>query len=195
MENPELRKQFLDIIWKESDRLQDLISELLELSKIEQEHFQLHVQQVNIAALTKEVTDLLLPKAKEKDITVTSKGDGKALMNGDPARLKQILINIINNSIVYTPVKGNILVEVTSEDKQIKVSVTDTGIGISQEHIKRIFERFYRIEKARSRNSGGTGLGLAIVKHLVEAHQGKIEVDSTLGKGTTFTLTFPKELI
>ncbi|MFC5712752.1 two-component system histidine kinase PnpS [Thalassorhabdus alkalitolerans] len=195
MENPELRKQFLDIIWKESDRLQDLISELLELSKIEQEHFQLHIQQVNIAALTKEVTDLLLPKAKEKDITVTSKGDGKALMNGDPARLKQILINIINNSIVYTPVKGNILVEVTSEDKQIKVSVTDTGIGISQEHIKRIFERFYRIEKARSRNSGGTGLGLAIVKHLVEAHQGKIEVDSTLGKGTTFTLTFPKELI
>lgn len=111
-------------------------------------------------------------------------------MYGDLHRLKQIFINLINNAIAYTPAGGRVTVSIEKDDKQLHVHVSDTGIGIEQKEIPRIFERFYRVDKARSRNSGGTGLGLAIVKHLVEAHHGTISVKSEVGVGTTFTVHF-----
>jgi two-component system phosphate regulon sensor histidine kinase PhoR len=114
-------------------------------------------------------------------------------MDGDPPRLKQIIINLISNSLTYTPAGGNVSIKVEEEKKSVLLSVRDTGIGISEEEISRIFERFYRVDKARSRNSGGTGLGLAIVKHLVEAHHGTIDVKSTVGKGSEFTIRFKKK--
>lgn len=109
-----------------------------------------------------------------------------------PSRLKQIFINLINNAIVYTPAGGVVSVELLEDKYNAYIKVSDTGIGISKEEIPRIFERFYRVDKARSRNTGGTGLGLSIVKHLVEAHQGTITVDSEVGEGTTFTVVLPK---
>lgn len=106
--------------------------------------------------------------------------------------MKQIFINLINNAIVYTPAGGVVSVELAEDKYNAYIKVSDTGIGISKEEIPRIFERFYRVDKARSRNTGGTGLGLSIVKHLVEAHQGTITVDSEVGEGTTFTVVLPK---
>ena len=115
----------------------------------------------------------------------------RASVIGDPSRLKQIFINLINNAIVYTPAGGVVSVELAEDKYNAYIKVSDTGIGISKEEIPRILN-VSTVDKARSRNTGGTGLGLSIVKHLVEAHQGTITVDSEVGEGTTFTVVLPK---
>ncbi|WP_026701413.1 two-component system histidine kinase PnpS [Salibacterium aidingense] len=193
MEDEKARKQFLDIIWKEGDRLQDLISDLLELSRIEQEFFQLNWQTVDVTRAFHEVLELLTPSMEEKELTLTSRQEENIYMDGDTARVKQIMINLMNNAIAYTPENGSIHAEVKKQGHYVVLIVADSGIGISKEEWPRIFERFYRVDKDRSRNSGGTGLGLAIVKHLVEAHQGSIDVESEKNAGTTFTVYFPLE--
>ncbi|MDQ0298591.1 two-component system phosphate regulon sensor histidine kinase PhoR [Salibacterium salarium] len=193
MDDQKARKQFLDIIWKEGDRLQDLITDLLELSRIEQEFFQLNWQSVDVTTAFQEVVDLLDPRIKEKGLEFTVNKQENLVMEGDTARFKQILINLMNNAIVYTPENGYIHAEVIQEGMFILLIVQDSGIGISKEEWPRIFERFYRVDKDRSRNSGGTGLGLAIVKHLVEAHNGSIDVESEKDKGTTFKIYFPEK--
>ncbi|SFQ06378.1 two-component system histidine kinase PnpS [Salibacterium halotolerans] len=193
MEDETARKQFLDIIWKEGDRLQGLISDLLELSHIEQEFFQLNWQEVNVTRTFDEVMELLYPSVRGKGLKLNSHKEEDLMMDGDTARIKQILINLMNNAIAYTPENGTIRAEVRQEKDSIVFIVADSGIGISKEEWPRIFERFYRVDKDRSRNSGGTGLGLAIVKHLVEAHHGSIDVESAKHKGTIFTITFPKK--
>ncbi|RSL32970.1 HAMP domain-containing histidine kinase [Salibacterium salarium] len=195
MEDEEARRQFLNIIWKEGDRLQDLISDLLELSRIEQEFFQLNWQTVDVTTAFQEVVELLHPRVQENDLQLTVKKQENLVMEGDTARFKQILINLMNNAIVYTPENGFIHVEVKKEGMFIVLIVQDSGIGISKEEWPRIFERFYRVDKDRSRNSGGTGLGLAIVKHLVEAHNGSIDVESEKDKGTTFIIYFPEKRV
>ncbi|RSL34296.1 HAMP domain-containing histidine kinase [Salibacterium salarium] len=195
MDDQKARKQFLDIIWKEGDRLQDLITDLLELSRIEQEFFQLNWQSVDVTTAFQEVVDLLGPRLKEKGLELTVNKQENLVMEGDTARFKQILINLMNNAIVYTPENGNIHAEVIQEGMFIVLIVQDSGIGISKEEWPRIFERFYRVDKDRSRNSGGTGLGLAIVKHLVEAHNGSIDVESEKDKGTTFKIYFPEKRV
>ncbi|MFD2705274.1 two-component system histidine kinase PnpS [Salibacterium lacus] len=191
MEDETARKQFLDIIWKEGDRLQGLISDLLELSHIEQEFFQLNWQEVDVTRTFDEVMELLYPSVQGKGLRLNSHKEEDLIMEGDTARIKQILINLMNNAIAYTPENGTIRAEVKQEQDSIVFIVADSGIGISKEEWPRIFERFYRVDKDRSRNSGGTGLGLAIVKHLVEAHHGNIDVESAKNKGTIFTITFP----
>jgi two-component system phosphate regulon sensor histidine kinase PhoR len=191
-ENEEFRNKFLTIILNESDRLQALIQDLLDLSKSEQ-GFNLDIQKVDLKLLVNETVEILQHKAEKKNINLSINVSGDTIMNGDPLRLKQIIINLVSNSLTYTPVDGKVIVNVEEEDEQIKFSVKDTGIGIKESEIPRIFERFYRVDKARSRNSGGTGLGLAIVKHLVEAHHGSISVKSKVGKGSLFTIIFPKK--
>ncbi|MGY4689244.1 two-component system histidine kinase PnpS [Salibacterium sp. K-3] len=193
MEDETARKQFLDIIWKEGDRLQGLISDLLELSHIEQEFFRLNWQQVDVSRTFDEVMELLYPSVQQKGLKLISYRDDDLFMDGDTARIKQILINLMNNAIAYTLENGTIRAEVKREGDNIVFVVADSGIGISKEEWPRIFERFYRVDKDRSRHSGGTGLGLAIVKHLVEAHYGSIDVESEKHAGTTFTITFPVE--
>ncbi|MDM5339359.1 ATP-binding protein [Fictibacillus enclensis] len=192
--NPEIRKKFLTIIWKESDRLQHLIQDLLDLSKVEQ-GFSLNLQKVNLSAIVEEVIVMLETKAKEKEITLKYSVEGDTAIEGDAPRLKQVFINLINNSLNYTPKGGRVTIRLKESSEKVTFSVSDTGIGIQKEEISRIFERFYRVDKARSRNSGGTGLGLAIVKHLIEAHHGRIHVKSKPGEGSTFTLVFRKEFV
>ncbi|WHY70810.1 two-component system histidine kinase PnpS [Fictibacillus enclensis] len=192
--NPEIRKKFLTIIWKESDRLQHLIQDLLDLSKVEQ-GFSLNLQNVNLSAIVEEVIVMLETKAKEKEITLKYSVEGDTAIEGDAPRLKQVFINLINNSLNYTPKGGRVTIRLKESSEKVTFSVSDTGIGIQKEEISRIFERFYRVDKARSRNSGGTGLGLAIVKHLIEAHHGRIHVKSKPGEGSTFTLVFRKEFV
>lgn len=192
-EDKALRNQFLKIIWDESERLQSLIQDLLDLSKIEQSEFQLNWQQVDLSRLTDDVVVMLNGKAKQKNISLTKVTEGSSMIEGDPLRIKQIMINLINNAIMYTPQRGLIKINVTETKEKVVFGVKDTGIGISTGEITRIFERFYRVDRARSRNSGGTGLGLAIVKHLVEAHHGEVMVESEVGKGTLFAIRFNKK--
>ena len=125
--------------------------------------------------------------------SVLSKPKKELYLFADASRVKQVFINLINNAIAYTPAGGEVKVKVEEVDKEVIIVVSDTGIGMEQDEIPRIFERFYRVDKARSRNSGGTGLGLAIVKHIVEAHHGSISVTSVLNKGTAFTVKLSKE--
>ncbi|WP_153123982.1 two-component system histidine kinase PnpS [Peribacillus tepidiphilus] len=194
MKDENTLEYFLTIILKESDRLQTLIQDLLDLSKMEQQEFSLNINRLNISNLLQETYAILEKKAKDKDISFQLETPkAPALVEADSYRLKQVFINLINNAITYTPNGGEIKVIVRDEAGFVCVEVKDTGIGIERDELPRIFERFYRVDKARSRNSGGTGLGLAIVKHIVEAHKGKISVESTPGKGTSFFVKIRKK--
>lgn len=192
MHDEELRLKFLKIIASESDRLETLIYELLELSRIEGEAFKLNWQTVDLEGLIDEVLEVLGEKADAKDMKLNKRITGSPILAGEAARIKQILMNLINNAIVYTHESGNITVRVKEQQERVVLEVEDSGIGMSKKEIPRIFERFYRVDRARSRNSGGTGLGLAIVKHLSEAHQAILSVDSEPGKGTVFRIAFLK---
>ncbi|WP_347549330.1 ATP-binding protein [Pseudalkalibacillus hwajinpoensis] len=192
MENQAFRTRFLNIILDESDRLQSLIQDLLDLSKMEQKHFSLNWQDVELKELIADCILLTQSKAEKKSIEVTVDYDGDLKVKGDSNRLKQVFLNLIANSLTYTPEKGKVAISVKEKSGAVAFVISDNGIGIKKEELPRIFERFYRVDKARSRNSGGTGLGLAIVKHLVEAHNGKIEVESEVGQGTTFKITLLK---
>ncbi|MED4224184.1 two-component system histidine kinase PnpS [Neobacillus cucumis] len=196
MNNKETLESFLSIILKESNRLESLISDLLDLSKIEQQGFRLNWQPVELYALLHDVINLLNRKAKAKNIQLGLDCNQKqVLIKADIDRLKQVFINLINNAITYTPANGSVKITIHEMEDKVRISVIDTGVGISKEDIPRIFERFYRVDRARSRNSGGTGLGLAIVKHLIEAHHGSIGVKSKLGEGSEFIIELPKEMM
>lgn len=195
MENKEFRTKFLTIIHDESDRLQTLIQDLLDLSKMEQKHFSLNWQDANLKEIVDDCVLMTKNKADKKAIEVLVSYEGNTQIKGDVHRLKQVFLNLISNSLTYTPENGHVNIQVIEHDDVVEFKITDNGIGIKKEELPRIFERFYRVDKARSRNLGGTGLGLAIVKHLVEAHNGKISVDSELGEGSTFTITLLKERI
>ncbi|WP_368895143.1 two-component system histidine kinase PnpS [Priestia megaterium] len=195
MEDPQLRQQFLSIILTESQRMESLIQDLLDLSKVEQQGFKLSIHSVDLNTLLYEVTTVLSNRATEKEITLTLDTlPEEAWIDGDSQRLMQVFVNLIGNALMYTMPGGTVHVSLEEEEETITVHVQDTGIGIDSDEISRIFERFYRVDKARSRNSGGTGLGLAIVKHLVEAHKGEIEVKSEVNKGTTFSVKLHKYL-
>jgi two-component system phosphate regulon sensor histidine kinase PhoR len=193
MNNQETLEAFLSIILKESDRLQSLISDLLELSKIEQQGFRLNLQEFDLHSLLEEVITILTGKAAAKNIHLDFYCElDHVLIEGDMDRLKQVFINLIGNAITYTPPEGDVKIILQEHGEHVRIHVLDSGVGIEKDEIPRIFERFYRVDRARSRNSGGTGLGLAIVKHLVEAHHGKINVKSDLGKGSEFIIELHK---
>ncbi|SDZ54332.1 two-component system, OmpR family, phosphate regulon sensor histidine kinase PhoR [Evansella caseinilytica] len=193
MDDEELRKKFLTIIANESERLESLIYDLLELSKIEGEQFRLQLAETELEVIVDEVFMMLQKKASKKSISLRKKVSGTGRIEGDTHRLKQLLINLINNAIMYTPDGGEVTVRIKEQAETVVLEIQDTGIGISKKELPRIFERFYRVDRARSRNSGGTGLGLAIVKHIAEAQKARMTVDSEVGKGTTFRLAFYKE--
>jgi two-component system, OmpR family, phosphate regulon sensor histidine kinase PhoR len=193
MNNKETLEYFLSIILKESDRLQTLIQDLLDFSKIEQHEFKLHIQDLDLVLLLKEVFTLLDGKAEAKEISFELEFNREQFfIQGDFDRLKQVFINLIGNAILYTPPKGQVKVSLFDQERNARIHVKDSGVGIKKEEIPRIFERFYRVDRARSRESGGTGLGLAIVKHLVEAHHGNIVVRSNVGEGSEFIIDLPK---
>jgi two-component system, OmpR family, phosphate regulon sensor histidine kinase PhoR len=195
MKDESTLEAFLTIILNESDRLQTLIEDLLDLSRIEQHGFHLDIHEFDIGILMSDIITLLKGKAEEKNIMLYINPISSPLfINGDYSRLKQVFINLLSNAITYTPSEGYVEIEVKENEEKVHIQIKDTGIGIEQEEIPRIFERFYRVDKARSRNSGGTGLGLAIVKHIVEAHKGSISVTSVKEKGTTFTISLEKVL-
>ena len=193
LEDKKNAKDFLKIIYSESDRLAKLVEDLLYLSRIESGKFRINVQSCIISPIIKHIVSGLNKQAVNKSITIKTNISKKiSPVLADEARIAQVLLNLIDNAIKYTHDGGNIVISVDEKDDCIQVDIVDTGIGIAKEHISRLFERFYRVDKARSRELEGTGLGLAIVKHIIQAHQGKVFVQSALGQGSVFSFTLPK---
>ncbi len=188
-----LEQRFLSIIHKESHRLQLLIQDLLDLSKLEKADFHLNYQTIHIDGLIRESVEMAKVQAKEKNIDLTIVSEERLELSADYDRLKQVILNLIYNAINYTPNGGEVTVSAYDSSGYVKIEVSDNGIGIEPEALPRIFERFYRVDKARSRNTGGTGLGLSITKHIIEAHHGQIFVDSAVDEGSIFTIILPKE--
>lgn len=193
MEDEEALHHFLTIIHKESDRLHRLINDILHLSKIEQDMVPLELEPVNISEIVKHVADTVRKDVEKKGLELIIPDNREIWIEGQKDRIQQVVLNLVSNAVSYTPKGGKIWVSVVEGDNELEISVKDTGIGISKKDLPRLFERFYRVDKGRSRNSGGTGLGLAIVKHLVESHHGEIKVESEEGKGTTFTVILPRK--
>lgn len=184
---------FLEIIYEESKRMQLLIDDLLILSNLEQDEYKSQISEVNMNGILEDVTPIIDQLAEKQKLNFTVEIEETLTFMADKEKVKQLLINLLANAVNYTPENGKVTLKIDDKDEYIRIKVKDTGIGIEQEQIKRIFERFYRVDKARSRNTGGTGLGLAIVKHIVEVHRGSITVDSELNKGTNFTIYLPKK--
>ncbi|EGK5739523.1 cell wall metabolism sensor histidine kinase WalK [Listeria monocytogenes] len=190
-----LLKKFLTIIKEESDRLHRLIMDILALSRIEQNPVPENVELVEVDEVIEQSARTIFEMATEKNIQVIipEKTIPSVTIETNRDKLQQILINLLSNAINYTPVDGKVEVKLIEQEAEVIIEVTDNGIGIPAKDIDRVFERFYRVDKARSRHSGGTGLGLSIVKHLVENCGGRIEVESQEEVGSTFRVTLPKK--
>ena len=193
MKDLETSKRFLDIIDIETDRLTILIEDILSLSEIESMRLDKHTGNVDIGNVATEIKEILDVKANKKGLDILLKiQEDLPLFKCNRDRIKQLLINLVDNSINYSD-QGNVTIECSeSRDHEfLVIKISDTGIGIEEEHLDRLFERFYRIDKGRSRKLGGTGLGLSIVKHIVELYQGNVRVKSTFGKGTAIKVRLP----
>ncbi|OON97406.1 MAG: hypothetical protein ATN31_08250 [Candidatus Epulonipiscioides saccharophilum] len=183
---------FLSVMEKETDRMTTLVHDLLELSKIDNKQMQLNMQVVDIYPLLIDTirAQAIQAEGKHHKVKLSYNKNKEYLIEGDPARIGQVFHNILSNAIKYTEDNGQIKIELLSNNKQVIIKVQDTGIGMSKKDLQRIFERFYRADKARSRKMGGTGLGLSIAKEMVELHGGTINIESELGQGTTVTIIF-----
>jgi two-component system, OmpR family, phosphate regulon sensor histidine kinase PhoR len=186
------RSEFAKTIFANTQRMQRIVDELLDLSRIESGHWRPLPQAVRIADLAGEVFGRVGAAGKSKGITLDTKIDsGADVVQADRTALEQILLNLVENAVRYTGEGGRITIETKRVENGVDLIVSDTGTGIPPEHLPRIFERFYRADSGRSRESGGTGLGLAIVKHLVEAHGGSVRADSVVGAGSSIRIFFP----
>lgn len=182
---------FLAVIRRNAERMHSLIADILELSLIESGNVAIDVREIRLHGEVQNVMNSLSNKAREREIALHNRVPEKATVFVDNVRLEQMLTNLIDNAIKFNRHGGSVTVELDHADGRDIISVIDTGEGILPEHAHRIFERFYRADRARSREVGGTGLGLAIVKHLARLHGGEVAVTSSLGTGTTFRIELP----
>lgn len=181
--------RFVNIIVGEVERLTRILEDLLILSRAESQ--QPERRPFPISTLIREVVERFQPQAEKAGVRLISRGPEPLSVTANRDQMEQVLVNLIDNAIKYTPNGGHIEVWSERTPQAIKVHVSDTGIGIMSQDLPRLFERFYRVDKARSRQSGGTGLGLSIVKHIVETHGGNVTVESEYGRGSTFSLALP----
>ena len=188
------RNRFLAIIQKESDRLKRLIEDILLLSSIENKN-DLVKESISLYDVFKEVYDMINYIASSKNIDLSYEfEDDKVVVQAYGDYMKQLLLNLIDNAIKYTPNGGKVIVKQFTKDNNIIIEVIDNGMGIPKEDQSKIFQRFYRVDKARSRSVGGTGLGLAITKHIVNSLNGSISVESEFGEGSKFIVKLPKKI-
>ncbi|MDQ3635617.1 MAG: ATP-binding protein [Acidobacteriota bacterium] len=186
-------RRFLSIIQKNAERMHHLINDISELSSIEAGKVKIEVRKINLFALVREIFASLSNKAKQRNVLLKNEVSEETFVMADVIRLEQMLTNLVDNAIKFNSVEGMVIVSYEQQDVMDIINVSDTGEGIMKEHQQRIFERFYRIDRARTREVGGTGLGLAIVKHLAKLHGGEVSLDSTLGEGSTFKIKLPQE--
>jgi two-component system phosphate regulon sensor histidine kinase PhoR len=191
--DPAAAHEFVAIIVRNADRLKNLVDDLLDLSRIESQDFKVHLEALSVADVGDAVLDLFRERASKKGVTLVSAAPKQAAVLVDRRGLEHVLTNLVDNAVKYCGPGSTVTLrtEPGAAENTLRVVIEDDGPGVAKEHLPRLFERFYRVDPGRSRQMGGTGLGLSIVKHLVEAMGGRIEVDSTLGEGTTFTVTLP----
>jgi two-component system, OmpR family, phosphate regulon sensor histidine kinase PhoR len=184
---------FVKIIYSDSERLARLVNDILDLSRIEAGKLKMNIRNCNVRSLAEKVILSLDKQAKDKSIKMENKiPDNINNVSADEALISQVLLNLMDNAVKYNNEGGNIRIAAHDKGEFIQVDVTDAGAGIPEKDLSRIFERFYRVDKARSREMGGTGLGLSIVKHIIQSHGGEVSVKSILGQGSTFSFTIPK---
>jgi signal transduction histidine kinase len=190
--DPARAAELLPRLRGEAQRLARLVHDLLDLRRLE-ERGPVERVPIDLAELARRVVAELVPRADEREVEVAVEAPDRAVVVGVPGDLETVVKNLVANAIEYNRPGGSVVVSLATDDGSRVLRVTDSGIGIPQHELGRIFERFYRVDPARSRETGGTGLGLAIVRHGVERHGGSVAVDSLLGEGTTFTVTLPIE--
>ena len=192
IDNPEMAHKFLNIIMMETERLTRLINDILSISKLESGDDAVATERIRLDKKACDICEMLEIHAQEKQVTLNYHlNSDPVYIIGNPDRVEQMLINLTENAIKYNKPGGSVTVQVFVNAQEANVTISDTGIGIAEENLPRLFERFYRVDKGRSRQMGGTGLGLAIVKHIVRSMKGEIEVHSKLGEGTEFLVTLP----
>ena len=192
IKDEENNQRFLGVIRKNAERMRHLIDDILELSFIESGKIEIRTGKISLASLVRDVFTNLSSKARTRKIKLVNAVSEDVFVVADTVRLEQMLTNLIDNAVKFNSEKGSVTVGFEVKDGRNIISISDTGEGISAEHLQRIFERFYRTDRARSRDIGGTGLGLAIVKHLARLHGGEVSVQSVLGKGWTFSIELPQ---
>jgi len=189
---PEETRKYLEVIFRHATDLSQLMENLLNLSQIESGKEEIRSEQISLKTFVDRLLERFKVQAELKKIHLSNETHESDALHADPPKLNQILSNLLDNAIKYTPPGGKIWIRARSLDRAFQMEVTDTGPGIPPEERSRVFERFYRIDKARSRETGGAGLGLAIVKHLVELHGGRITVESGSGQGSRFLISLPR---
>ena len=194
LQDKSVNERFLNRALKGVERMDKIISDLDMITKFESEKFNMNFNRHDIIEICKEILESLELKAKEKKVKLNfaEDYDRSIFVSCDKSKMGQVFQNLIMNAINYSGEKSDIIVRFSNVDANVLVEVEDNGLGIEETHLRRLFERFYRIDKSRARNIGGTGLGLAIVKHIIEAHGHSIQVRSTIGKGSTFFFTLTK---
>jgi two-component system phosphate regulon sensor histidine kinase PhoR len=187
-------RKFLEIIFKQADLLHALVDDLLSLSKLEQEaeYAEVRLAEEPVRRIIEAAIAAYETRARERHIQVLLQCRGEIIVKANSRLLEQAIGNLLDNAIKYSEQRGTVKIEVTQNEGEVAIKVSDHGSGIAPEHLPRLFERFYRVDKGRSRELGGTGLGLAIVKHIIQAHGGDVTVESTPGKGSTFTIHLPR---
>ena len=188
---PELRQEFLTDINREIDRLSSVVGDLLTLVHIDSHKLRLRREMMVFAETVRESVKRLQPLAKKRGQEISVEITDPCEMFADPGKLAQVCYNIIENAIKYTPDGGKITVRLRRMGRDAVLDISDTGVGIPEEDLAHVFDRFYRVDKARSRETGGTGLGLSIVQQIVRLHAGSVTVQSKRGEGTTFTVQLP----
>jgi two-component system, OmpR family, phosphate regulon sensor histidine kinase PhoR len=191
LQNPQVAANMVDIIHRQSERLSELVEDLLELSRIEARQIQLAKKPIALKAAVQRAGDAVVPKAQAKGVKVTLEIPEGLYAEADERAVEQVLVNLLDNAVKYTPSGGTVAVKARRAGANVELEVKDTGMGIEPKHLPRIFERFYRVDKGRSREMGGTGLGLSIVKHLADAMGGDVRVESQHGEGSTFFVVLP----
>jgi len=193
MADKQVREKFLKKAARSLDGLDSLVQDLLTLSQMETGDIKMKFDSFDLVPVCAEVVEQLEGKARKKDIRLRlNDPKQKLIVYADEQRILQVITNLVSNGVSYTPDGGEVTISFDVGKKNVTTFVTDTGEGIPAEHLPRIFERFYRVEKSRSREGGGTGLGLAIVKHILEGHSTKADVESTVGKGSAFSFKLPR---
>ena len=191
-------KDFANTIYEETQRMISLVNDIIKLSKLDEKSISQEKEEINLAELSKEVITPLLPVAEKKNVKIDLEAENQVFINGVRSVIFEMIYNLVENAIKYNKNDGKVIVKIskTSENfssklkQTVVLSVSDTGIGIPKNEQERIFERFYRIDKSRSKESGGTGLGLSIVKHGAKYHNAKVTLSSQEGKGSTFEIHF-----